>query len=61
MRAAWVHFATTGNPSTPSAYWPSFGPKGKVLSFATSGPELSTDFATRHHCTTFAQNLDKVK
>ncbi|MGW7684099.1 carboxylesterase/lipase family protein [Kribbella sp. NPDC054772] len=58
MRAAWVSFAKTGKPA---AGWPSFGHNGTVVSLATPAPQLSTDFAARHHCTTFAQNLDKVK
>lgn len=61
MRAAWVNFAKTGNPSTPSTYWPASGHTGRVLSLAPPAPQLSTDFAARHHCATFAQNLDKVK
>ncbi|WP_165546510.1 carboxylesterase/lipase family protein [Kribbella soli] len=61
MRAAWVNFAKTGNPSTPSTYWPASGHTGRVLSLVPPAPQLSTDFAARHHCATFAQNLDKVK
>ncbi|NIK58947.1 carboxylesterase/lipase family protein [Kribbella shirazensis] len=61
MRAAWVKFAATGNPSTHSAYWPSSGHKGKVVSLELPAPRVSADFAARHHCTTFAQNLDNVK
>ena len=61
MRAAWVNFAKTGNPSTPATYWPTSGHTGRVLSLVPPAPQLSTDFAARHHCATFAQNLDKVK
>jgi para-nitrobenzyl esterase len=56
MRAAWVDFAKTG-----TANWPSYASKGKVLSLELPAPKVSTDFAARHHCATFAQNLDKVK
>ena len=61
MRAAWVRFAATGNPSTPSAPWPSYAQQGKVLSLELPAAQVSTDFAARHHCASFAQNLDKVK
>ncbi|TDW92337.1 carboxylesterase/lipase family protein [Kribbella sp. VKM Ac-2566] len=61
MRAAWVKFAATGNPSTPAVRWPSSGHNGTVLSLELPGSQVSTDFAARHHCATFAQNLDKVK
>jgi para-nitrobenzyl esterase len=61
MRAAWVRFAATGSPSTHSTYWPSFGHRGKVVSLELPAPRVSADFAARHHCATFAQNLDKVK
>jgi para-nitrobenzyl esterase len=57
MRAAWVKFAATGNPSTSAVHWPKYG---KVLSLELPAPQVSTDFAARHHCATFAQNLDKV-
>ncbi|MET9271540.1 carboxylesterase family protein [Kribbella sp. NPDC003557] len=58
MRAAWVKFAATGSPSTAAVHWPSYG---KVLSLELPAAQVSTDFAARHHCATFAQNLDKVK
>ncbi|TCC24472.1 carboxylesterase/lipase family protein [Kribbella sindirgiensis] len=61
MRAAWVNFAKTGNPSTHAVSWPRYGHTGKVLSLELPAAQVSTDFAARHHCTTFAQNLDKVK
>ncbi|MFF0267550.1 carboxylesterase/lipase family protein [Kribbella sp. NPDC004536] len=53
MRADWVRFAATGNP------WPTAG--HGTVSYQLPAPTLSTDFAARHHCATFAQNLDKVK
>ncbi|HET6742431.1 MAG TPA: carboxylesterase family protein [Kribbella sp.] len=61
MRAAWVQFAATGNPSTRTAPWPASGHTGKVLSLDLPASQVATDFAARHHCATFAQNLDKVK
>ncbi|HEY4568301.1 MAG TPA: carboxylesterase family protein [Kribbella sp.] len=61
MRSAWVNFAATGDPSTPSVHWPAVGPAGHVLSLLTPSPQVETSFASRHHCTSFAQNLDKVK
>ncbi|HZX08416.1 carboxylesterase/lipase family protein [Kribbella sp.] len=61
MRAAWVKFAATGNPSTAAVPWPASGRNGAVLSLKLPAPQVSTDFAARHHCATFAQNLDKVK
>ncbi|GAA1123940.1 carboxylesterase family protein [Kribbella jejuensis] len=51
MRADWVKFAATGT----------FGPVAGTVSYQLPAPSLSTDFAERHHCATFAQNLDKVK
>ncbi|MFD7159364.1 carboxylesterase/lipase family protein [Kribbella sp. NPDC059898] len=55
MRADWVKFAATGNP------WPAYGRNHVTKSFQLPAPTVSTDFVERHHCTTFAQNLDKVK
>ncbi|NUR99239.1 MAG: carboxylesterase family protein, partial [Kribbellaceae bacterium] len=51
MRADWVRFAATGR----------FGSTPGTVSYQLPAPTLSTDFAERHHCATFAQNLDKVK
>ena len=61
MRSAWVNFAATGDPSTPSVPWPAVEPAGRVLSLVAPAPQVETSFATRHHCASFAQNLDKVK
>ncbi|GAA1563322.1 MULTISPECIES: carboxylesterase/lipase family protein [Kribbella] len=55
MRADWVTFAATGNP------WPAYGRNHTTKSFQLPSPTISTDLAERHHCTTFAQNLDTVK
>jgi para-nitrobenzyl esterase len=50
MRAAWAHFAATGNPSTPALRWPSFRHGGRGLSLVTPQPQIDTGFASRHHC-----------
>ncbi|WP_427892743.1 carboxylesterase/lipase family protein [Kribbella sp. GL6] len=55
MRADWVRFAATGSP------WPAYGRNHITRSFQLPAPTVSADFAERHHCTTFAQNLDNVK
>ncbi|MGZ0153453.1 carboxylesterase/lipase family protein [Kribbella sp. WER1] len=55
MRADWVKFAATGSP------WPAYGRNHTTKSFQLPAPTVSTDFAERHHCASFAQNLDKVK
>jgi para-nitrobenzyl esterase len=53
MRAAWVHFAASGNPSSPALRWPSFG-VARVMSLVPPAPQIETDFAERHHCAFWA-------
>ncbi|MFD8076087.1 carboxylesterase/lipase family protein [Streptomyces sp. NPDC059718] len=50
MRAAWAHFAASGNPSTSAVHWPSFHGSTHVLSLQPPKPRVEQDFATRHHC-----------
>jgi para-nitrobenzyl esterase len=54
MRAAWAGFAATGDPSTPTVAWPSFGDGGQGLSLVTPQPQLDDGFASRHHCAFWA-------
>lgn len=54
MRAAWAHFAATGNPSTRALEWPSFRHGGQGLSLVTPQPQLDAGFAARHHCSFWA-------
>jgi len=49
MRAAWAHFAATGNPATTAVPWPAFG-SAQMLSLVPPQPQIETDFAARHHC-----------
>ncbi|MEU2622042.1 carboxylesterase family protein [Streptomyces sp. NPDC007157] len=49
MRAAWIHFAATGNPSTAAVHWPSFRNTTDVKSLVPPTPVDEKDFATRHH------------
>ena len=53
MRAAWAAFAASGNPSTHALPWPTIA-TGKVLSFATPQSQVTTGFATAHHCSFWA-------
>jgi para-nitrobenzyl esterase len=54
MRTAWASFAATGNPSARALPWPSIGTGTKVLSFVPSQSQVTTDFATAHHCSFWA-------
>jgi para-nitrobenzyl esterase len=56
MRAAWVNFAASGNPSSPAVPWPAFGgaDSAQMLSLVPPRPQLETDFASRHHCAFWA-------
>jgi para-nitrobenzyl esterase len=54
MRTAWASFAATGNPSARALPWPSIGTGIKVLSFVPSQSQVTTDFATAHHCSFWA-------
>lgn len=49
IRAAWVSFAATGNPSTQAVPWPSAGTSLQVMSLEAPQPRLSSDYADRHH------------
>jgi para-nitrobenzyl esterase len=49
MRAAWVNFAATGNPSTSTLRWPAFSNGERVMSLETPHPRVDTQFAERHH------------
>ena len=54
MRTAWASFAASGNPSTRALSWPSVGNGTKVLSFVPLQSQVTTDFATAHHCSFWA-------
>jgi para-nitrobenzyl esterase len=54
MRTAWTSFAASGNPSTPGLPWPSIGPGARVLSLVPHQSQVTTDFATAHHCSFWA-------
>ena len=56
MRAAWAHFAATGNPATAALPWPAFDGTGstQMLSLVPPQPQIETDFTTRHHCAFWA-------
>ena len=53
MRTDWASFARTGNPSSRALPWPSFGGT-RVLSLVPLQSQITTDFATAHHCSFWA-------
>jgi len=53
MRTDWASFAGTGNPSSRTLPWPSFGGT-RVLSLVPLQSQVTTDFATAHHCSFWA-------
>jgi para-nitrobenzyl esterase len=53
MRMDWASFAGTGNPSSDALPWPSFGGT-RVLSLVPLQSQVTTDFATAHHCAFWA-------
>jgi para-nitrobenzyl esterase len=54
MRTAWASFAASGNPSTRALPWPPVGNGTRVLSFVPLQSQVTTDFATAHHCSFWA-------
>jgi len=55
MRAAWAHFAATGNPATAAVPWPAISANSTpMLSLVPPQPQIETDFAARHHCAFWA-------
>jgi para-nitrobenzyl esterase len=54
MRAAWANFAASGDPSTATVQWPSFGDGGNGVLLVTPQPQIDSDFAVRHHCSFWA-------
>jgi len=54
MRADWASFAASGNPSTGTLPWPSFGGTPNVLSLVPASSTVETDFAAAHHCSFWA-------
>jgi para-nitrobenzyl esterase len=54
MRTDWASFAASGNPSSRALPWPSIGNGTKVLSFVPLQSQVTTDFATAHHCSFWA-------
>ena len=50
MRTAWASFAASGNPSSRALPWPPIGNGTRVLSFVPLQSQVTTDFATAHHC-----------
>ena len=53
MRTDWASFAGTGNPSSRALPWPSFN-GARVLSLVPLQSQVTTDFATAHHCSFWA-------
>ena len=53
MRTDWASFAGTGNPSSRALPWPSFNGT-RVLSLVPLHSQVTTDFATAHHCSFWA-------
>jgi len=53
MRTDWASFAGTGNPSSRALPWPSFSGT-RVLSLVPLQSQVTTDFATVHHCSFWA-------
>jgi para-nitrobenzyl esterase len=53
MRTDWASFAATGNPSSRALPWPSFNGT-RVLSLVPLQSQVTTDFATAHHCSFWA-------
>ena len=53
MRTDWARFARTGNPSSDALPWPSFDGT-RVLSLVPQQSQVTTDFATVHHCSFWA-------
>jgi len=53
MRTDWARFAATGSPSTRTLPWPSFD-GARVLSLVPLQSQVTTDFATAHHCSFWA-------
>jgi para-nitrobenzyl esterase len=53
MRKDWASFAGTGNPSSRALPWPSFNGT-RVLSLVPLQSQVTTDFATTHHCSFWA-------
>jgi len=55
MRAAWVKFATTGNPGTGAVSWPEFKPLNpRMLSLNTPTTRVEKKFAIDHKCAVWA-------
>ena len=53
MRTDWASFASSGNPSSRALPWPSFNGT-RVLSLVPLQSQVTTDFATAHHCSFWA-------
>jgi para-nitrobenzyl esterase len=53
MRAAWVQFAASGDPSSGALPWPAFDDT-RVMSLVPPQPRVDTDFASRHRCAFWA-------
>ena len=53
MRTDWASFAGTGNPSSRALPWPSFNGT-RVLSLVPLQSQVTTNFATAHHCSFWA-------
>jgi para-nitrobenzyl esterase len=50
MRRAWANFAATGDPTAAEVPWPSFNADSDVLSLISPQPQVSSTFASVHHC-----------
>jgi para-nitrobenzyl esterase len=55
MRTAWASFAANGDPSTDTLPWPSFNSDAHGIKLVSPQPQLDTTFATRHHCSFWAE------
>ena len=54
MRTAWAGFAASSSPSTGALPWPPIGNATKVMSFVPLRSQVTTGFATAHHCAFWA-------
>jgi para-nitrobenzyl esterase len=54
MRAAWISFAATGNPSTSGVPWPQVAGGTRVMTLVPPQPQVESNFAVRHHCSFWA-------
>ena len=58
MRTAWASFAGSGNPSSGTLPWPSFGDGAQVMSLVPPQPQVETGFSATHHCEFWGAGAD---